>query len=87
MRCMIHICRVTSVPSPTPQVGGNGRRMSHNPPQPVALDIYDRLGVVVMNEVSVRAIYYHISIIISVCVCVTLSSPPHTRTRNPPHNR
>ena len=27
-----------------------GRRMSHNPPQPVALDIYDRLGVLVMDE-------------------------------------
>ena len=27
-----------------------GRRMSHNPPQPVTLDIYDRLGVLVMDE-------------------------------------
>jgi beta-galactosidase/beta-glucuronidase len=27
-----------------------GRRMSHNPPQPSALDIYDRVGVIVMNE-------------------------------------
>eukprot|EP01059_Diplonema_ambulator_P008605 TRINITY_DN1826_c0_g1_i3.p1 TRINITY_DN1826_c0_g1~~TRINITY_DN1826_c0_g1_i3.p1 ORF type:complete len:932 (+),score=309.95 TRINITY_DN1826_c0_g1_i3:251-2797(+) len=31
-------------------IGGNGRRMSHNPPEPVMLDIYDRLGVVVMDE-------------------------------------
>lgn len=31
-------------------VGGNGRRMSHNPPQPSMLDIYDRLGVLVMDE-------------------------------------
>ena len=31
-------------------VGGNGRRMSHNPPQPMMLDIYDRLGVMVMDE-------------------------------------
>ena len=27
-----------------------GRRMSHNPPQPSMLSIYDRLGVLVMNE-------------------------------------
>ena len=27
-----------------------GRRTSHNPPQPAALDIYDRLGVLVMDE-------------------------------------
>ena len=26
-------------------VGGNGRRTSHNPPDPAMLDIYDRLGV------------------------------------------
>ena len=31
-------------------VGGNGRRMSHNPPQASLLDIYDRLGVLVMDE-------------------------------------
>lgn len=31
-------------------VGGNGRRTSHNPPNPVLLDIYDRLGMVVMDE-------------------------------------
>ena len=31
-------------------IGGNGRRMSHNPPEPVMLDLYDRLGVVVMDE-------------------------------------
>jgi beta-galactosidase/beta-glucuronidase len=31
-------------------VGGNGRRTSHNPPDPVMLDIYDRVGVVVMDE-------------------------------------
>ena len=31
-------------------VGGNGRRMSHNPPDPAMLDIYDRVGVVVMDE-------------------------------------
>ena len=31
-------------------VGGNGRRMSHNPPNPSTLDIYDRLGVAVMDE-------------------------------------
>ena len=26
-------------------VGGNGRRTSHNPPNPSMLDIYDRIGV------------------------------------------
>lgn len=31
-------------------VGGNGRRTSHNPPNPEMLDIYDRIGVVVMDE-------------------------------------
>ena len=31
-------------------VGGNGRRMSHNPPQTSMLQIYDALGVLVMNE-------------------------------------
>jgi len=31
-------------------LGGNGRRMSHNPPATSTLDIYDRLGVVVMDE-------------------------------------
>jgi hypothetical protein len=31
-------------------VGGNGRRSSHNPAHPVILDIYDRLGMVVMDE-------------------------------------
>jgi beta-galactosidase/beta-glucuronidase len=31
-------------------VGGNGRRTSHNAPDPVMLDIYDRLGSVVMAE-------------------------------------
>ena len=31
-------------------VGGNSRRTSHNPPDPVMLDIYDALGTVVMDE-------------------------------------
>jgi hypothetical protein len=31
-------------------VGGNGRRTSHNPPDPTILDIYDRIGIVVMDE-------------------------------------
>lgn len=31
-------------------VGGNGRRTSHNPPDPSVLDIYDRIGIVVMDE-------------------------------------
>lgn len=31
-------------------VGGNGRRTSHNPPNPEMLDIYDRVGIVVMDE-------------------------------------
>lgn len=31
-------------------VGGNGRRTSHNPPAPEMLDIYDRVGMVVMDE-------------------------------------
>ena len=31
-------------------VGGNGRRTSHNPPDESMLDIYDRVGVVVMDE-------------------------------------
>jgi len=31
-------------------VGGNGRRMSHNPPDVSELSIYDRLGIVVMDE-------------------------------------
>ena len=31
-------------------IGGNARRMSHNPPSPIVLDIYDRLGTIVMDE-------------------------------------
>ena len=31
-------------------VGGNGRRTSHNPPDSAMLEIYDRVGVVVMDE-------------------------------------
>jgi hypothetical protein len=31
-------------------VGGNGRRTSHNPPDISILDIYDRIGIVVMDE-------------------------------------
>ena len=31
-------------------IGGNGRRTSHNPPDPNMLDIYDRVGMVVMAE-------------------------------------
>jgi len=31
-------------------VGGNGRRTSHNPPDSAMLAIYDRVGVVVMDE-------------------------------------
>ncbi len=31
-------------------VGGNGRRTSHNAPDPVMLDIYDRVGITVMGE-------------------------------------
>ena len=31
-------------------VGGNGRRTSHNPPDPTMLSIYDRVGIVVMDE-------------------------------------
>ena len=31
-------------------VGGNGRRTSHNPPNVDLLDIYDRIGIVVMDE-------------------------------------
>lgn len=31
-------------------VGGNGRRTSHNPPDTSMLDIYDRVGIVVMDE-------------------------------------
>merc|ERR1719236_274661 len=31
-------------------IGGNGRRTSHNPPDTSLLDIYDRVGVVVMDE-------------------------------------
>lgn len=31
-------------------VGGNGRRTSHNAPDPVMMDIYDRVGVAVMDE-------------------------------------
>ena len=31
-------------------VGGNGRRSSHNPAHPIILDIYDRVGMVVMDE-------------------------------------
>lgn len=31
-------------------LGGNGWRMSHNPPIPALLDILDRVGVVVMDE-------------------------------------
>lgn len=31
-------------------VGGNGRRTSHNPPDTSMLAIYDRIGIVVMDE-------------------------------------
>eukprot|EP01050_Picozoa_sp_SAG11_P015071 SAG11_NODE_1919_length_4070_cov_2.351801_3_plen_113_part_00 len=31
-------------------VGGNGRRSSHNPVHPVIADIYDRVGMVMMDE-------------------------------------
>jgi beta-galactosidase/beta-glucuronidase len=31
-------------------VGGNGRRTSHNPPDSSMLEIYDRIGIVVMDE-------------------------------------
>lgn len=31
-------------------IGGNGRRTSHNPPDPQILEIYDRLGMVVLDE-------------------------------------
>jgi hypothetical protein len=31
-------------------VGGNSRRTSHNPPDPIMLDIYDALGMLVMDE-------------------------------------
>ena len=31
-------------------IGGNGRRTSHNPPDVSMLDLYDRVGVVVMDE-------------------------------------
>jgi beta-galactosidase/beta-glucuronidase len=45
-------------------VGGNGRRTSHNPPDPTLLDIYDRVGVVVMDEnrcvyLRAHAFYYN----------------------------
>ena len=44
--CVVQLFRAQTGRS----VGGNGRRMSHNPPEPVILDIYDRVGVVVMDE-------------------------------------
>jgi beta-galactosidase/beta-glucuronidase len=31
-------------------IGANSRRTSHNPPDPALLDIYDRLGMLVMDE-------------------------------------
>jgi hypothetical protein len=31
-------------------IGGNGRRTSHNPPERAMLEIYDRVGIVVMDE-------------------------------------
>jgi hypothetical protein len=34
-------------------VGGNGRRTSHNPPDPALLDIYDRIGVTVRTKFSI----------------------------------
>ena len=34
-------------------VGGNGWRMSHNPPAPELLDILDRVGVVAMDETRI----------------------------------
>ena len=37
--------------------GGNGRRTSHNPPNPEMLEIYDRLGIVVMDENRLFANY------------------------------
>ena len=35
-------------------VGGNSRRTSHNPPDPIMLDIYDALGMLVMDETRVH---------------------------------
>ena len=51
-------CNLTACPTPVRRyraqaarsVGGNGRRTSHNPPNPSMLDIYDRVGMVVMAE-------------------------------------
>jgi beta-galactosidase/beta-glucuronidase len=34
-------------------VGGNGWRMSHNPPAPNLLDVLDRVGVVAMDETRI----------------------------------
>jgi len=34
-------------------VGGNSRRTSHNPPDPVMLSIYDALGMMVMDETRI----------------------------------
>jgi hypothetical protein len=34
-------------------VGGNSRRTSHNPPDPIMLSIYDRLGMLVMDETRI----------------------------------
>ena len=36
-------------------VGGNAWRTSHNPPEPVLLDIADRLGILVLDENRVLA--------------------------------
>ena len=35
-------------------VGGNGRRTSHNPPDRGLLEIYDRVGITVMDENRTR---------------------------------
>ena len=51
-------CNLIACPTPVRRyraqaarsVGGNGRRTSHNPPNPSMLDIYDRVGMVVMAE-------------------------------------
>lgn len=36
-------------------VGGNAWRTSHNPPEPILLDLADRLGIAVLDENRVRA--------------------------------
>ena len=49
-----------------------GRRTSHNAPDPVMLDIYDRVGIAVMDEVRSLALKVGNGAPFSLCLCLCL---------------